>query len=100
MHDPWTHLRDVFERAMGNLERKEAAQARSNLKGAEHTAHTIGAKAHGDERERAGKIYLAVQKAEKTIDPAKALAILKEAHAVFTNAPPPAAPPSPPAARV
>ncbi len=92
MHDPWTHLRDAFEKAIANLEKREPAHARSNLKGAEHTAHTIGTKAHGEERERAGRIYLAVQKAVKTIDPARALAILREAHGNFTQAAPP--PPS------
>lgn len=104
MHDPWTHLREAFDRAMVSLEKKEAVLARTHLKAAEHTAHSIGTHAKGDERERAGKIYLAVQKAEKTIDPLKALELLKAAHAAFTGAPPPkphASPPAPtpPAAR-
>ena len=80
MHDPWTHLKDVLERAMGNLERKESASARSNMKGAEHTAETIGRKAEGEERRRAGVIFTAVRKAGHLIDMERQLAVLREAH--------------------
>jgi hypothetical protein len=106
MHDPWTHLRDVFERAMGNLERKESALARTHLRAAEHTSETIGRKAQGDERHRAGVIFTAVRKAEHLIDMNRALEVLREAHTeVFTTPSSPAAipadasaapPPSPP----
>ena len=81
MHDPWTHLKDVLERAMGKLERKESAPARSNLKGAEHTAETIGRKAEGEERRRAGIVFTAVRKAGHLIDMDRQLALLREAHA-------------------
>ena len=80
MHDPWTHLRDVLERAIGNLERKESSSARTNLKGAEHTAETIGRKAEGEERRRAGIIFTAVRKAGHLIDLDRQLAVVREAH--------------------
>lgn len=80
MHDPWTHLRDVFERAMGNLERKESAQARTHMKAAEHTAETIGRKAEGEERHRAGVLFTAVRKAGHLIDMNRQLEVLREAH--------------------
>ena len=89
MHDPWTHLKSVYERAMGNLERKEAAVARSNLKALEHTAETIGRKAEGDERLRAGRIYTAAKQAVHTIDMQRALDVLREAQAAFTPTPQP-----------
>jgi hypothetical protein len=97
MHDPWTHLKEVYERAMGNLERKEAALARTHLRGAEHTAETIGRKASGDERHRAGVIFTAVRKAEKLIDMNRALEALREAYPIFATAQPAAsAPPTTP----
>jgi hypothetical protein len=89
MHDPWTHLRDVYDRAMGNLERKEATMARSHLHAVAHTAETIGRKAAGDERERAGRIYSAARKAEHTIDMQRALDVLREAQAAFLPTPQP-----------
>jgi hypothetical protein len=89
MHDPWTHLKDVYERAMGNLERKESALARSHLRDVEHTAETIGRKADGDERQRAGRIWSAAKHAAHTIDMQKALDVLREAQAAFTLTPQP-----------
>jgi hypothetical protein len=89
MHDPWTILRDVFDRAMSNLERKEPAQARTHLKAIEHTAETIGRKASGDERMRAGRIYTAARQAVHTIDMQRALDVLREAQSAFQPTPQP-----------
>ena len=97
MHDPWTHLREAFQLAMGNLERKESMMARSHLRAVEHTAETIGRKAEGDERMRAGRIYTAVRKAQHIIDPHKALELLKEAYPAFNvGATAASTPPAPP----
>lgn len=93
MHDPWTHLKEVFERAIGNLERKESALARTHMKGAEHTAETIGRKAEGEERRRAGIIFTAVRKAGHLLDMDRQLAVLREAHAAaFASGQPTATP--------
>jgi hypothetical protein len=92
MHEPWTNLREMYERAMKNLEKREAGLARSHLKFAEHTAETIGTKAHGDERHRAGRIYAAVRRAQHLIDMQQALETLRQAHDAFLV--PPAPPPT------
>ena len=94
MHDPWTHLRDAFERAMDNLEKKEGMLARTHLRACEHTSETIGKKAEGAERERAGRVFTAVRKAQHLIDPSRALEVLREAHGAFTDTAP-SAPPAP-----
>lgn len=88
MHEPWMNLREMYERAMKNLEKREAGLARSHLKFAEHTAETIGTKAHGEERHRAAAIYNAVRRAQHLIDMQQALETLRAAHGAFEPPPP------------
>ena len=93
MHDPWTHMKAAFEKAIAHLEKKEPAHARSALKDIEHTARTVGEKLKGPERDRAGRIYKASQAAIHMIDPAKALEVLRAAASAFDGTSPPASPP-------